>query len=111
MYESKAYSFRKDPSGKIDWKSSGTDNYSGKTDLKGVANSSSIYPKILNGKRMSITFDGNYMKQDKVVYLFYHKQLHCLQIDTNKKTQINHTINTLVMEFVLIEIVILPLVI
>ena len=50
------------------WKSTGFDNYSLKTDLRGVANILGDYPKVSGGTRMSVKFPGNYVKENKSVY-------------------------------------------
>ena len=50
------------------WKSTGIDNYSLKTDLRGVANISGDYPKVSGGTKMNVKFSGNYAKENKSVY-------------------------------------------
>ena len=69
MYECRAYSFKKDTSGKLTtWKSSGIDNYSVNSDLRSVPDGSAALPTLNNDRRMSVSFSENYFKQNKVVH-------------------------------------------
>ena len=68
LYEEKAYSFKQNSSGITLWKSTGIDNYSVNTDLKSVANILTAYPTLLREERMGVTFSGNDMTQNKIVY-------------------------------------------
>ena len=36
--------------------------------MRGVANTSGVYPKVSEKVRMSVTFSGNYVKENKVIY-------------------------------------------
>ena len=57
IYEPKTFSFKQTTAGITTWKSSGIDNYSLKTDLRGVANISGDYPEAVSGgSRMSVKF-------------------------------------------------------
>ena len=51
-----------------DWKSTGIGNYSLKTDLRGAANTSGVYPKVSGETRISVIFSGNYVKENKSIY-------------------------------------------
>ena len=62
IYEPKTFSFKPTSSGITHWKSTGIDNYSLKTDLRGPANTSGIYPKVSGGARMSVVFSVNCVK-------------------------------------------------
>ena len=66
IYEPKTFSFKR--TGITHWKSTGIDNYSLKTDLRGVANIFGDYPKVSSGTKMSVTFSGNYVKENKSMY-------------------------------------------
>ena len=44
IYEPRPFSFKQTSSGITHWKSTGIDNYSLKADLRGVANTSCVYP-------------------------------------------------------------------
>ena len=68
VYEPRTFSFKQTSSGITHWKSTGIDNYSLKTDLRGVANTSGIYPKVSGKTRMSVVFSGNYVKEKKSIY-------------------------------------------
>ena len=63
IYEPKTCSFKQTSTGITHWKSTGIDNYSLKTDLRGVANTSGVYPKASEETRMSVIFSGNYVKK------------------------------------------------
>ena len=65
--EPKTFSFKQTSSGITHWKSTGIDNYSVKTDLRGVANTSGVYPKFSGETRVSVKFSGNYVKENKVI--------------------------------------------
>ena len=68
IYEPRTFSFKQTSSGITHWKSSGIDNYSLKTDLRGVANTSGVYPKVFGQTIMSVIFSGNYVKENKTIY-------------------------------------------
>ena len=68
IYEPKTFSFEQTASGITHWKSSGIDNYSLKTDLNGVANTSGVYPKVSGETRISVIFSRIYVKENKVIY-------------------------------------------
>ena len=63
IYEPKTFSFKQSSSGITHWKSTGIDNYSSKTYLRGVANTSGVYPKVSQEVRMSVISSGNYVKK------------------------------------------------
>ena len=63
MYEPKKNYFKQ-----THWKSTGIDNYSLNTDLRGVTNTSGVYPKVSEEVRMSVIFSGNYVKENKAIY-------------------------------------------
>ena len=68
IYEPRTFSFKQTSSGLTHWKSTGIDNYSLKTDLRRVANTSGVYPKVSGETRMSVIFSGNYIKENKSIY-------------------------------------------
>ena len=69
IYEQNTFSFKQTSAGITRWKSSGIDNYSLKTYLRGVANISGDYPEAVSvGSRMSVKFSGNYVKENKLIY-------------------------------------------
>ena len=68
IYEPKTFSFKQTSAGITHWKSTGINNYSLNTDLRGVANISGDYPKVSKGNRMSFRFSGNYVKENKSIY-------------------------------------------
>ena len=68
IYEPTEFSFKPTSSGITHWKSTGINNYSLKTDLRGVANTSGVYPKVSGETRMSVIFSGNYVKENKSIY-------------------------------------------
>ena len=69
LNECKAYSFKKDTSGKLTtWKSSGIDDYSVNTDLRSIPDGPNVLPTLNNDGRMSVRFNGNYFKQNKIVH-------------------------------------------
>ena len=68
LYEPKTFSFKQTFIGITHWKSTGIDNYSLKTDLSGVANTSGVYPRVSGETRMSVIFSGNYGKENKAIY-------------------------------------------
>ena len=68
MHEGKAYSFKKDTSDKLTtWKCSGIDDYSVNADLRSVPDGSNFLPTLNNDGRMSVSFNGNYFKQNEIV--------------------------------------------
>ena len=69
LYACKAYFFKKDTSGKITlWKSTGIDYYSVNSDLKGVTDGTSLLPALVNDRKMSIYFSGNYFRQNNIIH-------------------------------------------
>ena len=56
VYEPKTFSFKETSSGITHWKSTGIDNYSLRTDLGGVGNTSCIYPKVFQDTKMNVIF-------------------------------------------------------
>ena len=68
IYEPNTFSFKQNSAVITYWKSTGIDNYSLKTDLRGVANICNDYPKVSSGTRMSVRFSGNYVKESKSIY-------------------------------------------
>ena len=56
IYEPKKFSFKQTACGITHWNTTGIDNYSSKTDLRGVANTSGIYPKVSGKTRLSVIF-------------------------------------------------------
>ena len=56
IFEPRTFSFKQTSGGVTQWKSSGTENYSLKTDLRGVANTSGVYPKVSGETRTSVIF-------------------------------------------------------
>ena len=56
IYEPRTFSFKQTSSGITYWKSTGINNYSLKTDLRGVANTSGVYPKVSGQTRISVIF-------------------------------------------------------
>ena len=85
--EPKTFSFKQTSSGITHWKSTGIDYYSVKTDLRGVANTSGVYPKFSGETRMSVKFSGNYVKENKVIKQISSKYLHCFQVRHNRFKQ------------------------
>ena len=68
IYEPKTFSFKQTSDGIAHWKSTRIDNYSLKTDLRGLANNLGVYPKASGETRMSVIFSGNYVKENKSLY-------------------------------------------
>ena len=69
IYETKTYTFKQTAAGITHWKSTGIDNYSLNTDIRGLANTSGVYAKVVSrGSRMNIKFSGNYVKENKSIY-------------------------------------------
>ena len=68
IYEPKTFSFKQTSDGIAHWKSTRIDNYSLKTDLRGLANNLGVYPKASGETRMSVIFPGNYVKENKSLY-------------------------------------------
>ena len=68
IYEPKTFSFKQTPAGITHWKSTGIDNSSKRTDLRGVANTSGIYPKVFLDTKMNVVFSGSYVKESKSIY-------------------------------------------
>ena len=68
IYETKTFSFKQTTAGITHWKSTGIDKYSLKTDLRGVANNSVVYPKASGETRMNVIFYENYVKENKSIY-------------------------------------------
>ena len=69
LFESRSKSFSKSCGSISSWKSTGIHNDSNNTDLFSVSNSNNILPTLLNqDNRFGVTFNGNYMKQNKVGY-------------------------------------------
>ena len=68
IYEPKTFSFKQASADITHWKSTGTDNYSLNTDLRGITNISGDYPNVSKGNRMSIRFSGNCAKENKSIY-------------------------------------------
>ena len=68
IYEPRIFSFKQTSSCITYWESTGIDNYSLKTDLRAVANTAGVYPKVSRETRMSVIFSGNYVKENKVTY-------------------------------------------
>ena len=65
----KTFSFKQTSADITHWKSIGIDNYSLKTDLRGVANTSGDYPKVVSGgSRVNVKFSENYVKENKSIY-------------------------------------------
>ena len=54
IYEPKTFSFKQTSAGITHWKSTGIDNYSLKTDLRGVTTISGDYSKVSGGTKMSV---------------------------------------------------------
>ena len=71
IYECKTFSFKQTSTGISHWKSTGIDNYSLKTDLRGVVNILGDYPKVFGGTRMSVKLSGNYVKENNSIYYIY----------------------------------------
>ena len=68
-FEPKAKSFSRSGSSISSWISTGIHNDSKNTDLFSVNNSSNNSPTLLNqGNTFGVTFNGNYMKQNKLDY-------------------------------------------
>ena len=68
IYDPKTFSFKQTSAGITHWKSTGIDNYSSKTDLRGVANTSGVYPKVFGETKIIVIFSGNYVKENKSIY-------------------------------------------
>ena len=68
IYEPKTFSFKQTSNGITHWKSTGIDNYSLKTDLRGVVNISGDNPKVSGGTKMSVKFSGSYSEENKSIY-------------------------------------------
>ena len=68
IHEPITFSFKQTSSGITHWKPTGIDNYSFKTDLRGVANTPGVYPKVFRETKMSVIFSGNYVKENKSIY-------------------------------------------
>ena len=68
IYEPKAFFLKQTAAGITHWKSTGIDNYSLNTDLRGVANTLGVYPKVSGGTRMNVKFSGNYFKENNSIY-------------------------------------------
>ena len=100
----------KNASGITNWKSTGIDNYSLKTDLRGIANTSGTYPKVSGETRMSAIFSGNYVKENKAIYPVKSVVNICIiyKLDAIKSSKcfVWTIINTVVMESVLMKEVI-----
>ena len=129
IYEPKTFSFKQTSAGITQWKSTGIDNYSLKTDLRGVANISGDYPKVSSGARMRVKFSGNYVKDCKSMYpvksvMNIYIVFSLDPISNTRNTDFTaqnclfeavkitlQIINMLVREFVLMKVVILVLVI
>ena len=77
----KTFSFKQNTAGITHWKSTGIDNYSFKTDLRGIANTFNDYPKVSCGTTMSVIFSGNYVKESCKVS---NEHLYCPQSRFNK---------------------------
>ena len=90
IYEPRTFTFKQTSSGITHWKSTGIDNYSLKTDLRRVANTSGVYPKVSGDTRMSVIFSGNYVKENKSIYptksavnIYIVYKLHTIKSTTN----------------------------
>ena len=68
IYGPNTLSFKQTSSGITHWKSTGIDNYSSKTDLKGVGNTSGVYPKVFEEEIMMVIFSGDYVKENTSIY-------------------------------------------
>ena len=68
IHEPRTFYFKQTSSGITHWKSTGRNDYSLKTDLRGVSNTSGDYPKVSGETRMSVIFSGNYVKENKSIY-------------------------------------------
>ena len=68
LFEPKSKSFTKNGEASHAWTSTGIHNDSNNTDLFSVNNSNNNSPTLLNkNNRLGVTFDGNYMKQNKLL--------------------------------------------
>ena len=120
IYEPKTFSFKQTAIDITHWKSTGIDNYSLRTDLRG-------------GTKMNVAFSGDYVKENKSIqptksainiYIVYKldtikstnlqtllSKMLCLELLKQLKThQILIIISILVMELLLMKVVILALV-
>ena len=69
LFEPKSKSFTKNGGAIHEWISTGIHNDSNNTDLFSVNNSNNNSPTLLNtNNRLGVTFNGNYMKQNKLGY-------------------------------------------
>ena len=69
LFESKSKSFTRNGDAIHEWISTGIHNDSNNTDLFSVNNSNNSSPILLNkNNRLGVTFNGNYMKQNKLGY-------------------------------------------
>ena len=68
IYEPNTFSFKQTSVGITHWKSTGIENYSLRTNLRGVANTSAIYPNVFQDTKMNVVFSGNYVKESKSIY-------------------------------------------
>ena len=104
IYEPNTFIYKQTSTGITHWKSTGTDNYSLKADVRGVANISGDYPKFSSEAKVSVKFSGNYVKENKSIYpvksvmniyIVYsldpisntsniYEYLYCLQFRSNK---------------------------
>ena len=70
LFELKSKSFTKNGGAIHAWISTGIHNDSNNTDLFSVNNSNNNSPTLINkNKRLGVTFNGNYMKQNKLDYV------------------------------------------
>ena len=111
LFEGKVNSFVKTSTDISGWKSTGifsNDHNDTYPDLKSVSSSNGPPKLLIKNGRFCVDFNGNYMKQDKILYLNFSA------IDiyiVYSLDPISNTRNILVMEFVLMKVVILVLVI
>ena len=69
LLEPKSKSYNRDIGKISSWISTGIHNDSKNSDLFSVANSKSVYPRLINqNSRLNILFEGNYMNQTKIGY-------------------------------------------
>ena len=68
IYEPRTISFKQTSSGIAHWESTGIDNYSLKTDLRGVAKTTGVFPKVYGETNISVIFSGNYVTENKSIY-------------------------------------------
>ena len=68
IYEPRTISFKQTSSGITHWKSTGIDNYSLKTDLREVAKTTGVFPKVYGETNISVIFSGNYVTENKSIY-------------------------------------------